>query len=139
VYKYLSVTVIIAQFFIFGCGPKKDKASDQLPANPVVMKQEIQKVEFIPPADSSITESQMKYWLICNPLLDSIAFMYADSFKTADPQKRMQFQNDFIAGQDKICVLSGLTGGYKEYKWIMENMGNPKNKTIAEAAGAKSF
>lgn|GEM_PF-869601 len=97
------------------------------------------KIEFVAPADSLITQSQMKNWLACNPLLDSIAIMYADSFKTDDPQKRLRYQDDFSSAQDKICVFSGLPGGYKEYRWITENIGNPKNKAVVENSNVSVF
>jgi hypothetical protein len=102
-------------------------------------KQEIKKVNFIPPADSLINSTQMKNWLACNSLLDSLAIMYADSFKTESAQTRLRIQEDYSAAQDKICVVSGLPGGYTEYKWIMENIGNPKNKGAIEAAHASVY
>lgn len=78
----------------------------------------------------------MKAWFACNPLLDSLTLMYSDSFKTNDPSLRMRYQDDFSAAQDKICAFRGLSGGYKEYKWILNNMGNPKNKTSIDSANA---
>jgi hypothetical protein len=65
--------------------------------------------------------------------------MYADSFKTANPAQRMKYQQLFTTAQDKICVITGLNGGYKEYKWILSNIGNPINKTIVESAGARLY
>ncbi len=102
-------------------------------------KQEVIKVNFNPPADSLISSTEIKNWLACNPLLDSLAIMYADSFKTESAQTRLRIQEDYSAAQDKICVISGLQGGYKEYKWIMENIGNPKNKETIEAAHASVY
>ena len=75
----------------------------------------------------------MKAWLACNPVLDSLTIMYSDSFKTKDPKLRMRYQKDFTKAQDKICVLSGLSGGFIEYKWILTNMGNPKNKPVLDS------
>jgi hypothetical protein len=124
-----------------GCETKKKKPvvqkTTETPVPPP--KPVIKKVEFIPPADSLITATQMKNWLSCNSLLDSLAIMYGDSFKTDDPQKRLRYQEDFSSAQDKICVLSGLTGGYKEYKWVMGNIGNPKNKAVVEASNGVVF
>jgi hypothetical protein len=98
----------------------------------------IDEKEFVPPVDSLISAIQMKAWMKCNPLLDSLTFKYADSLKTKDPTLRIRYQEDFSKAQNKLCVLSGLPGGYKEYTWIMKNSGNPKNKPALEAAGAQA-
>lgn len=131
------VSVIATQIILSGCQNKKSVEN----ITPAVQetKKEIQKIDFLPPVDSMITENQMKNWLNCNPLLDSLTMMYSDSFKTTDAQLRMRYQADFSSAQDKICVVSGLSGGYKEYKWIMENIGNPKNRAVAEGANAAVF
>jgi len=121
-----------------GCGKKKPSSSVNTPA-PSEVKKVIQKTEFVPPADSLITAVQIKSWIACNPILDSLAIMYTDSFKTTDPQKRLRYQDDFSAAQDKICVITGLNGGYTEYKWIMDNIGNPKNRSVVENANASVY
>lgn len=96
-------------------------------------------IPFTPPGDSSISVDQMMAWSTCNPLLDSLTFRYADSFKTEDPSELLRYQEDFINAQDRICVRAGLSGGYAEYKWILQNMGLPKNRAILESANAKTF
>lgn len=136
------ITVVAGCILIgsLGCETKKKSVVQNAPATPALPpKPVIKKVEFVPPADSLITVAQMKSWLACNLLLDSLAIMYGDSFKTDDPQKRLRYQDDFSMAQDKICVLSGLTGGYKEYKWVMDNIGNPKNKAVVEASNGVVF
>jgi hypothetical protein len=106
-------------------------------AKPQVQQQSpvVKEIEFVPPADSLITASQIQTWKRCNPLLDSIAFRYADSFKTSDPTQRLRYQEDFSRAQNKLCVLAGLPGGYKEYTWILKNSGNDRNKSVLDAAG----
>jgi hypothetical protein len=133
------ITFSIISVAIFTFCQKNMK--NESPSTPPVAetKQKIKKVNFIPPADSLITSKQMKNWLACNSLLDSLAIMYADSFKTESAQTRLRIQEDYSAAQDKICVVSGLPGGYTEYKWIMENIGNPKNKGAIEAAHASDY
>lgn len=119
---------------------KKNKIESQVAsASTNTIKKEIKKIVFFPPPDSLITSEQIEHWLACNPLLDSLAIMYADSFKVENAQARLRYQDDYSAAQDKICVLSGLQGGYKEYKWIMNNAGNPKNKSVIEAAHAMVY
>lgn len=81
----------------------------------------------------------MKAWSGCNPLLDSLTFRYADSFKTEDPTAFMRYQEDFIAAQNKICVRAGLPGGYQEYKWILQHMGIEKNRAVLQSANAQTF
>ena len=124
-------------FFTIGCDNKK--INDEVKPVPAETKKMITKIEFIPPVDSSITSAQIKNWLGCNPMLDSLAIMYADSFKTESAQMRLRYQDDYSSAQDKICVISGLKGGYTEYKWVMENIGNPKNRSVVESANAAVY
>jgi hypothetical protein len=124
-------------FFSFSCENKKSVPVTKT-ISPAIAK-EIKKIEFLAPADSSITAIQIKNWLACNPMLDSLAIMYADSFVTENAQMRLRYQDDYSSAQDKICVLSGLPGGYIEYKWVMENIGNPKNKSVVESANAAVY
>lgn len=97
------------------------------------------EITFTPPSDSTITMKQMTSWQRCNPLLDSLTFRYTDSFKTQNPETLLRYQEDFIAGQNRICVRMGLPGGYREYRWILRNMGIEKNRTVLESANAQSF
>ena len=94
---------------------------------------ELKKVDFIPPQDSSITINQMKKWLLCNALLDSLSLIYKDSFALNDASKQLIFQENFRKAQDIICVKAGLSGGYEEYLWIIKNIGVPKNKVILDS------
>ncbi len=121
-----------------GCrkNPVEEKGAQSSQTNPVP---ETVQAPFIPPADTSISMRQLTAWNACNALLDSLTYRYADSFKTEDASMRMRYQDDFIAAQNKICVRAGLPGGYKEYKWIIQNMGNLKNKTLLDSAKAQHF
>lgn len=94
---------------------------------------------FIPPADSLLTFKNLKAWSACNPLLDSLTYLYADSFKTEDVSLRIRYQDDFKTAQDRICLRTGLAGGYAEYKWILKSMGNKKNKPALDSASIQSF
>ena len=51
----------------------------------------------------------------------------------------MRYQDDFITAQNKICIRSGLNGGYREYQWIIENMGNRKNRGLLDSVNAQQF
>ncbi|MDO5577161.1 MAG: hypothetical protein Q4F84_08780 [Fibrobacter sp.] len=132
--KNIVFTIICAVFFI-GC--KNDPPPSVQKDLPLAPKN-LTPVPFQPSPDSSITIEQMKAWLASNPLLDSLAIMYADSFKTDSPELRIRYQKDFTTAQDKICVLSGLSGGFVEYKWILGNIGNPKNKQIIASVKVES-
>jgi hypothetical protein len=116
--------------FLVGCNSKKDPDTKSQSALPDTTQK---TGPFIPPPDSSITVKQMKNWLSCNHRLDSLAYLYSDSFKTEDIQLRLKYQKNFNKSQDNVCISEGLTGGYKEYRWIMENIGNPKNKSILDS------
>lgn len=130
-HKFVTFAFIAGMAFN-GCQQKKPA---QTPPPSTEIKKEITATPFAPPADSIITTQQMKAWASTNEFLDSLTQLYADSFKVSDPIKRMHYQDVFSSAQDKICVLNGLSGGYKEYKWILNNIGNPKNKAVVEAAG----
>lgn len=129
--------VIIYLFFVLfiSCNHKevKNEPPKQIPAP----TQEMKLKNFIEPLDSIITSNQIKAWFSCNSLLDSLTQRYADSFKVASPQQRIRYQEQFSTAQDNICEHSGLAGGYKEYKWILRNMGNPKNKQFIDSTGFK--
>lgn len=138
--KYFLFNVTLAVLF-FLCLCQKNSPSNSSKSSvspPQSAPATIEEKEFVPPVDSLISDIQMKAWMKCNPLLDSLTFKYADSFKTKDPTLRLRYQEDFSKVQNKLCVLSGLTGGYKEYTWIMKNSGNPKNKLALDAAGAQA-
>lgn len=130
--KAIIATLVIGGMAIPGCKQKEGEPAFEQPE----IKKELKPVDFIPPADSSISVHQMKSWIACNPLLDSLTIMYADSFKTEDPSQRMRYQEIFSTAQDRICVLSGLQGGYREYKWVLKNVGNPRNRQILDSVNA---
>jgi hypothetical protein len=131
------MTVMFAAF-IFSCGrqPMEEKMNQK---STPTLRDTPAEVTFSPPTDSTITMKQMTSWQRCNPLLDSLAFRYTDSFKTQNPEALLRYQEDFIAAQKKICVRTGLPGGYREYRWILRNMGIEKNRTVLESANAQSF
>ena len=130
-HKFVAFTFLFG-ITLIGCQQKKQ---DQTPHLTAEIKKEIKVTPFVPPADSTITAEQMKAWASTNEFLDSLTELYSDSFRVSDPVKRMRYQDVFSSAQDKICALNGLPGGYKEYKWILNNIGNPKNKAVLEAAG----
>ena len=90
-------------------------------------------------ADSSITVAQMQKWLQCNPRLDSLSYLYLDSFKTEDKELRMHYQQKFIEAQNKICVQQGLIGGYNEYVWILRNSGKRQNKKVLDSLNLATY
>lgn len=128
--KFLFTIFFINAILIINCNHKKESPVSK---NQKQTTKQIKPVPFQPPQDSSVTVLQMKAWLASNPLLDSLTIMYSDSFKTENPELRMKYQKDFSTAQDRICVLSGLSGGFVEYKWILTNMGNPKNKPVMDS------
>jgi hypothetical protein len=118
---FLAAMSCATTLIICGCDHKKEAVSSpQLQA-------EQKKIEFVPPADSTLTIERMKKWLLCNPYLDSLSVLYKDSFATTDAARQTRIQEDFIKAQDKICVRIGLPGGYPEYLWILKSASIPKN------------
>ncbi len=97
------------------------------------------KTEFIAPPDSTISVGQLRKWSSCNQLLDSLTFMYEDSFKVDDAGVRLRYQNDFLKAQDAICVRMGLRGGYDEYVYIRKVMGHPRNRHLLDSVGMAMY
>jgi hypothetical protein len=131
--RKISAALLVTTFLLCGCKSNKNETSSRSVPE---IKKDIKPVEFIPPADSLISVKQIKAWISSNPLLDSLTLMYSDSFKTQDASLRMHYQEVFSAAQNKICVLAGLQGGYKEYKWILSTIGNPINKPSLDSVKA---
>lgn len=128
---YYSGLVILFVMAIIGCS-KKSPQPKQTPAASV-------SSEFVPSTDSSLTTSQIEKWLTSNPLLDSLSYLYEDSFKTGNASKRLRYQEDYTAAQNRICLLSGFAGGYKEYCWVLQNLGNPKNKPLLDSFKVSTY
>ena len=122
---------------IVDCSKKPDTAP--VPPMPTPKTAEPKKIPFNPGPDSLITVSQMKVWLSCNPRLDSLSYLYKDSFQVKDAEARLHYQINFIKAQDIICLQQGLLGGYEQYSWIHKNCGNPKNKPVLDSLELKSF
>jgi hypothetical protein len=129
--KRIIIIAVISTLFFGGCQQKK-KAPVSAPA-PAPALVELKKVEFVPPGDSSMTIDQIKNMNMCNILLDSLSLFYQDSFKTKDAVLLTRFQEDFSRAQDKICLRTGLAGGYNEYLWILKNLGNPRNAKLLDS------
>lgn len=137
--KVISILIFpIFLVLLFSCREKPADHSDAQKAGET-KKEIVVPVEFIPPSDSVITPAQFTNWKSCNQLLDSLTFRYADSFKVEDPVAIIRFQEDFINAQDRICVRAGLSGGYREYKWVLQHMGIEKNRPLLQSANAQSF
>jgi len=123
--KFHIIALCALSLLLFSCTLKKEEK--------VEIPVQLKKVPFTPKADSSITIDQMRKWLSCNKRLDSLSFTFLDLFKTDDSELRLQYQQNFIAAQDTICVQQGLTGGHEEYVWILRNSSNRKNKKVLES------
>jgi hypothetical protein len=118
-----------------GCAKKKAEQSPPAPDTTAVP----QKIEFVAPADSTVTVDQMSNWLKCNRPLDSLSIAFQDLLKNADSVERTARQDEFMQSQDQICVATGLRGGYDEYLWVSQNAGNPKNKPVLDSLDITLF
>jgi len=125
--KIIFLSTLAAAFVFVGCQPKEEEFPVQQP-----QPRAVQAPRFVPAEDSTITVRQLRLWKDCNPVLDSLAYFYKDSFAIADPVNKLRLQEDFFKAKDRICKLAGLTGGYTEYKWIMGVIANPRNKELLE-------
>lgn len=124
--RLLIICTLIIVCIFCGCQKKHNAPQTSSPS-------ENKKMEFVPPADSSVTIDQIKKMNLCNFLLDSLSIFYQDSFKIKDAVLLTRYQEDFSRAQDKICLRTGLTGGYNEYLWLLKNLGNPKNAKILDS------
>ncbi|MFP4164382.1 MAG: hypothetical protein ACLFQB_10260 [Chitinispirillaceae bacterium] len=127
---YKATILVLLFALLLGCGAKKESAE-----NPKSVKQ---TPEFLPTADSTLTFRQVSRWKQCNPLLDSLAYFYSDSFKTEDPVLKLRYEEDFMKAQKKVCKLAGFPGGYKEYSWVTGCLGNSRNKHILDSLGIET-
>ncbi len=124
--RHILPTILLA--LIAFCGSEKKPATKEKAATP-------QFIPFVPPSDSTVTRTQLESWIKANPLLDSLSYLYKDSFQVDQPATQLRLQHDFVRAQDKICVRVGLSGGYQEYVWVLKNAGNPRNKPILDSLG----
>lgn len=99
----------------------------------------IERIDFTAPPDSAVSVEQLRRWIACDRLLDSLSRAYRDSFAVDDPAARLAFQEAFIRAQDSLCVTAGLSGGYDEYRWILRHAGLPRNSAALESLGVDSF
>jgi hypothetical protein len=130
--RIIIMSILFALCFFPGCKQKKmAPAQISVPAAPAPV--ELKKIEFVAPSDSSMTIEQIKKMNRCNVLLDSLSIFYQDSFKTKDAVLLTRFQGDFSRAQDKICLRTGLAGGYTEYLWVLKNLGNPRNAKLLDS------
>jgi hypothetical protein len=126
------MSIAIGVCLFVGCQQKK-KVEHPQPVAHAAPPREVKKKDFVAPADSSMTIDQIKKMNLCNVLLDSLSIFYQDSFKTKDAVLLTRFQDDFSRAQDKICLRTGLAGGYTEYLWILKNLGNPRNAKLLDS------
>lgn len=137
---YAYIVIILSFFFTASCKKKPAGATPEVKVPPTVQQPVATKLgPFVPPADSLLTTKNLKAWSACNSLLDSLTYLYADSFKAKDVSLRIRYQDDFKTAQDRICLRTGLAGGYAEYKWILKSMGSSKNKSVLDSANIQSF
>lgn len=130
--RFFIVSMLAITCCLHGCRGKNKAPQAQVPF-------EIKKIEFVAPADSSMTIDQIKKMNLCNMLLDSLSIFYQDSFKSKDAALLTRFQEDFSQAQDKICLRAGLAGGYTEYLWVLKNLGNPRNAKLLDSLHLKVY
>jgi len=123
VYRISVIGLLVSAILLVYCAKKTEEKTSSAAVQ-----------TWTPPADSTVSPAQLKVWLQCNPLLDSLSYLYKDSLSSDDTEKRISSQKNFQASQERICVKTGLPGGYKQYIWIARNMGNPKNAKVLDSA-----
>jgi hypothetical protein len=135
----LSAVLSITIFFALLSGGCTSKSHDSSAASSPPYKKTgdslgFRAAPFIIPPDSAITSARLAAWFACNPKLDSLSLRFADSFSTDSKSLNGPIGERFFSNaQDSICVGSGLRGGYKEYRWIMDNLGSAKNKGVFDS------
>jgi hypothetical protein len=137
--RLIIMSILLVVCFFPGCKQKTKEPPKALIPVPAPAAVEPKKIDFLPPADSSMTADQIKKMTVCNALLDSLSIFYRDSFTTKDAAVLIRLQDDFKKAQDKICLRAGLPGGYKEYYWIFKNYSHPRNAKLLESLQMKVY
>lgn len=106
---------------------KSPKAPRQ---NKVTAIQDFTPAFFAPSGDSIITPAQFSAWFACNSGLDSLSIAFTNSVTVKEAIPCDSTRLIFCKVQDRICVQNGLKGGYVEYCWIADYLGNSKNKPM---------
>jgi hypothetical protein len=68
-----------------------------------------------------------------------LSIVYRDSFQAEEPDLRLKYQQQFVSAQETLCIQQGLPGGYREYLWVMNSLGNPRNKALRDSLGLSVF
>jgi hypothetical protein len=126
-FKTIMTCLVFALVCAPSCGKRHSAPIDKKPAP----AQTHQLIPFVPPADSTISPTSMTAWFACNRGLDSLSKIFTGivaAGNTTDSTRKK-----FSAAQDSVCVSNGLSGGYKEYQWILDNIGSKKNKSMYDS------
>ena len=105
---------------IIGCGKKEEEVIEPTAA----------KKMFIPNNSGQITNDQFKHWNKANGPLNALTSQYIGLLKTEDEIEKDLYSREYIQKNDSICKASGLTGGYKEYRWVSKQLGKAINSPI---------
>jgi hypothetical protein len=115
--------------FILQCGRgKRDNVGAKAPQHAPC-----QLTTFTPPSDSAISTQQMTAWFNCNHALDSLSAFFTESLSSNNPELTDSAQKYLLNEQNRLCVTKGLTGGYQEYLWILDNLGSSRNKAAYDS------
>jgi hypothetical protein len=99
--------------------------------------QDFKPAPFAPSDDSIITPAQFSGWFACNSGLDSLSIAFTNSVIVKETVPCDSTRLIFCKVQDRICVQNGLKGGYAEYSWIANYLGNSKNKPRYDSMNLK--
>ncbi len=133
-----TLIAVSAALLMSSCGAKKEQVQTEPTPAPVVEPTQT-ATPFTPNENGQTTLLQVKFWKLANSPLDSIAAAYAEQLSTKDTVAYKTSVEAFTTARESICKNSGISGGYEEYLWISQNIGNPINRPLLDSLNLQSM
>jgi len=94
---------------------------------------------FMPASSGQVTSLQVKFWIASNTPLDSLATASAEALTTEDTIAYHSAFLSYTENRDALCKVNGLSGGYKEYQWVAQNISNAVNRPLLDSLGLQTL
>ncbi len=128
------ITVLASTALILltvGCSKKQEEAP--------IVEPTATYSPFLPASSGQVTPLQVKFWVETNTPLDSLAAINAEALSTDDTIAYRTAFVTYTENREALCVTNGLSGGYKEYQWIAQNISNAVNRPLLDSLGLQTL
>lgn len=88
---------------------------------------------FIANSSGTISPLQMKCWLEASLALDSLAIRQASLSSAKHTLVGSEQAQIYVNTQEILCINAGLSGGLKEYQWILKNVHTAVNMPMLDS------